>query len=225
MKLFKIKNFAAIGAMSIAGVGLVGVGAHAVYTSTAGDTQTINAGTLAISATSTDGGSCAAYDGNGNCGSWTLPDVSGVNSTFNSGNFTVTFTNNGTVAGWYNSQSATVIATAPDNFSNDAWVCIYQTGLDGHYSGPLYDGVISGAPAAYPAGFSVASSGYAGESATPLEYAIQPASADSYTVQFYAGGAGTGPDCTGVAPQLTSVDEGGGATLTITNVFDDTPVS
>jgi len=204
------------------------MGAHAVFTSTAGDTQTINAGTLAISATSTDGGSCAAYDSNGNCGSWTLPNVSGVNSTFNSGVFTVTFTNNGSLGGWYNNQGLSLTTTAPTNFAADAFVCIYQTGLDGHYTGVAYDGSISGAPSSSwfntgPSGFTTEAEGNGfGAGAIPW-YVIQPGQADSYSVQFYAGGAGTGP-CNVVAPQLTNVDEGGGATLTFANTFQDTPV-
>lgn len=48
MKLFSLKNLAMTGALSVAGLGLVGVGAHAVFTQNTTSQQTINAGTMNV---------------------------------------------------------------------------------------------------------------------------------------------------------------------------------
>ena len=47
MKLLTLRNVALIGAMGTAGLGLVGAGAHAVFTQSTTSTQSITAGTLA----------------------------------------------------------------------------------------------------------------------------------------------------------------------------------
>jgi hypothetical protein len=52
MKLLKFKNMAMIGAMSVAGVGLIGVGAHATFTTSTASAQTVTAGTLAVTLSS-----------------------------------------------------------------------------------------------------------------------------------------------------------------------------
>jgi len=140
----------------------------------------------------------------------------------------VTYTNTGSLPGWYYNQGLSLTTSAPSAFASDAFVCIYQTGLDGHYTGVAYDGSIAGAPGSGwfntgPGGFPTEAEGNGfGAGAIPW-YVIQPGQADSFSFQFYAGGAGTGA-CTNVAPALTNADEGGGATLTMANTFQDTPV-
>jgi hypothetical protein len=216
MKAFKFKTMAAVGVMSLAGVGLIGIGAHATFTTGAGATQTINAGTLAVSATSTTG-TCAAYDTNGNCESWTLPLIGGVGSTFDSGPLTVLLTNTGSLPAWYNTQTVTLTTSGGTNFAADAQVCQYSVGTDGHYAGLNYQGNIAGAPAHLTQTDT-------GESGSPSVYEILPGQSDSLSLDFYAGqAASVGSPCSSaVAPSLTNVDEGQGATLTFSYTWTDT---
>jgi hypothetical protein len=218
MKLFKFKNMAMIGAMSIAGVGLIGIGAHATYNTVAGASQTINTGTLSVSASSSTG-TCATMVGT-NCSSWTLPLVAGVGSTFDTGPLLVTLTNTGTLPAWYQQQLVTLTTTGGTNFANDANVCQFSVGTDGHYAGLNYDGPISGAPGQLSFNEPPPSEG-AGNAAT---YEILPGEADSFSVDFYAGGAASqGSPCNATAASLTNVDEGQGATLTFSYTWTDTP--
>jgi hypothetical protein len=219
MKLFKFKSMAMIGAMSLAGVGLIGVGTHATYFSTAGASQTINTGTLAVSASSTTG-TCATMVGT-NCEAWTLPLVAGVGSTFDTGPLMVTLTNTGTLPAWYKTQAVTLSTTGGGNFAADANVCQFSVGTGGHYAGLNYDGSIAGAPAALSFSEPPPSEG----PSNAAIYEILPGQSDSLSVDFYAGGAAVqGSPCNAAAiPSLTNVDEGQGATLTFAYTWSDTP--
>lgn len=217
-----------IGAMSIAGVGLIGVGAHATFYTGTQSVQSINAGTLDMTSSGSSGG-CAAYDGNGNCTSWAvaLSPTTGVGSTFDSGPITITETNTGSLAAWYNSQTWSVVTSGGTNFAADASVCIWSTGVDSHYQGPNYTGSISGVTAG-----NISPSGYAGESGNSAYYSIQPAASDNYVVDFYAGDSGYIPAaaptyaaCSASTGSLTNVDEGQGATVTFADTFADVAVS
>src|ERR1017187_4175401 len=94
MKRMKFKNMAMIGAMSIAGVGLVGVGAHATWTTSTASAQTVTAGNLSVAVSAT-GSTCLTLDTSGNCNSIQLLTAGPVGSTFDSGPTTVTETNEG----------------------------------------------------------------------------------------------------------------------------------
>jgi hypothetical protein len=104
MKLFKLKNFAMIGAMSIAGTGLIGVGAHAVFTTSTASSQTITAGTpqVVMSSPSAVILNCQtvanAITHPGDCQNITLTPPAPVNSTFDTAWSVITITNIGNIA-------------------------------------------------------------------------------------------------------------------------------
>ena len=173
MKLFKFKNLAMMGAMSVAGLGLVGAGAHAVFTSSTASTQTITAGTLAV-VVSAPHSTCPSYTYG--CQSLILNPVGPVGSTFTTGDQAVTATNTGSVPAY--ETSWTLTASPGSQFVNEASLCIVRQALSGpyegtwvYYNGPLSDenGVvvpIAGWPALIP--------GPGGAT-------------DTYTVNVYAG--------------------------------------
>ena len=97
----KLKTIAMTGVMSLAGLGLVGAGAHAVFTTTTTSAQTINAGTPAMAlwangATNTCTTEAIAKAYPVTCSSITLPAAT-VGSTFDA-NSTVGVVNVGTIS-------------------------------------------------------------------------------------------------------------------------------
>ncbi len=83
----KLRFIAMTGVMSLAGLGLIGIGAHAVFTTSTSSVQTINAGTPAMvtwSPVATNGCTSEAIAAANpvTCQSVTLPTVGPVGSTF-----------------------------------------------------------------------------------------------------------------------------------------------
>jgi predicted ribosomally synthesized peptide with SipW-like signal peptide len=169
--------------MSLAGLGLVGAGAHAVFTATTTSAQTITAGTLSLvlQATNPDGSEVTGYNTN----SITFAPQAPVASSFVTAPQLITIYNNGNV-------TATEISmklTDPYNVANlpsaaldsQTWVCMYSDG-ELAFNEPMttvegYGSVVIGAQT------------------------IAPQATDTYTVVFYAGSAdsGCGPTFTGIS--------------------------
>ncbi len=180
MKLFSIKNLALTGALSVAGLGLIGVGAHAVFTQNTTSGQTIVAGTMNVTLTGT------GSTGNGTA-TINLPSPGPVGSSFVSVD-PVTITNNGNIP-------VTEVALSMSDSNNngtlqdEAFACFYSdsellaneplTTIEGY--GP---GVVAGS--------------------------ILPGDTDSYTVVIYAGTVdnGCGNDFTGFSGGTYVTDEG-----------------
>src|SRR5271157_4126491 len=80
MSLLKFRNFAVFGAASMMGLGLIGVGAHAVFTTSTASSQTITAGSPSVIVYSADAPGCTTIADN--CTSITLNPVGPVGSTF-----------------------------------------------------------------------------------------------------------------------------------------------
>jgi predicted ribosomally synthesized peptide with SipW-like signal peptide len=141
MKLFKFKNLAMMGAMSVAGLGLVGAGAHAVFTSSTASTQTITAGTLAV-VVSAPHSTCPSYTYG--CQSLILNPVGPVGSTFTTGDQAVTATSTGSLpayeTGW------TLTASPQSQLASEASVCIVRQAASGSWPGRwvYYNGPLSG---------------------------------------------------------------------------------
>jgi predicted ribosomally synthesized peptide with SipW-like signal peptide len=119
MKLFGIRNAAMAGALGVAGLGLVGLGAHATFTQTAYTTQQITAGTMSV-ALSSSGGTWVSP-------TLTMANVGPVGSNFSTGDQQVLITNNGniTVTG------VTLTFSDPGanaTFDNEAQICLYRAG-------------------------------------------------------------------------------------------------
>jgi predicted ribosomally synthesized peptide with SipW-like signal peptide len=179
----KLRTVAMTGVMSLAALGLVGAGAHAVFTATTTSAQTISAGTLSLvlQATNPGGGDVAGYNTN----SITFTPQPPVASSFVTAPQLITIYNNGNV-------TATEISmklTDPINVANlpsaaldsQTWVCMYSDG-ELAFNEPMttvegYGSVVIGAQT------------------------IAPQATDSYTVVFYAGSAdsGCGPTFTGIS--------------------------
>lgn len=198
MKLLKLRNVAMMGAMGTAGLGLVGAGAHAVFTTNTTSNQTITAGTLDVVLSSPDAPGCTTVTDA--CTSLTLDPALNVASTFDTKASVVTLTNVGTIPAYY----STVTASETNNNSTllaETSVCDYSLGGNGvgHFVGIDYNGSVSG----YATGSArdVAGSG--------AEYVIQPGATDSYSVDFYAGQASSVCPGGSATPSLTQPAEGG----------------
>lgn len=103
MKFLSLKNLAMTGALSVAGFGLVGVGAHAVFTTSSVSAQSITAGTPSILLWSADASngctSLAIAQGNPQTCNNTIPlnAVGPVGSTFETPASKVYMYNNGNI--------------------------------------------------------------------------------------------------------------------------------
>jgi hypothetical protein len=179
----KLKSVALTGVMSLAGLGLVGAGAHAVFTATTLSAQTISAGTLSLvlQATNPDGSQVAGYNTN----SITFAPQAPVASSFVTAPQLITIYNNGNVTATEISMKLTDPynpASLPSAaLDSQTWVCMYSDN-ELAFNEPMttvegYGSVVIGAQT------------------------ISPLATDSYTVVFYAGSAdsGCGPTFTGIS--------------------------
>jgi predicted ribosomally synthesized peptide with SipW-like signal peptide len=179
----KLRTVALTGVMSLAGLGLVGAGAHAVFTATTTSAQTITAGTLSLvlQATNPDGSEVTGYNTN----SITFAPQAPVASSFVTAPQLITIYNNGNVTATEISMKLTdpynVANAASAALDSQTWVCMYSDG-ELAFNEPMttvegYGSVVIGAQT------------------------IAPQATDSYTVVFYAGSAdsGCGPTFTGIS--------------------------
>jgi hypothetical protein len=204
----KLKTVAMTGVMSLAGLGLVGAGAHAVFTTSTTSSQNITSGNLSVVLSS-----AAATAGNSTT-TLTLGAYGPTASSFTTGDDTITMTNNGTIPA--TELTVTLGTNYPSSqLAADLYVCTVR---DGYviYNGPLADGL---SPLGIPTG-TIASGG-----------------TDSYTTNIYAGSEPTlcgdnftaGPlttlggflnttsgDATSPAPSLTNVDMNQSLNVTVT---------
>jgi predicted ribosomally synthesized peptide with SipW-like signal peptide len=217
MKLFSIRNLAMTGALSVAGLGLIGVGAHAVFTSNTVSSQQITTGSPDITLT----GSClngTICTGNPSdlysVGASTLSFTAGgpTGSTFSTGDEQVTLTNTGTIPVTETFFDVTSnYPTAP--LAMDSYICVTTTGI---YTGGNNYLVYNGPLGVYLAGTA--------STANPLNWnggplsTLQPGDTDNYVINVYAGSEPTscGSDSTSgtiatpgtsVAPTLNNLDE------------------
>jgi predicted ribosomally synthesized peptide with SipW-like signal peptide len=161
----KFKTIAMTGVMSLAGLGLIGAGAHAVFSQNTSSAQTITAGTMNVTVASTAAGTV----GNGTQ-SITLPPTTAFESSSFMESYTVNITNNSNIPVneiAYTLTDPTALAN-PANlaFDGEAWVCLYSDGYI-YFNEPL--GVVD----AY------------GETAE-ID-GLAPHDTDSYTLVTYAG--------------------------------------
>jgi len=122
------------GALGVAGLGLIGLGAHATFTQTAYTQQQITAGTMNVVLSSSGG-------------SWsnptlTMASVGPVGSNFTTGDQQVLITNNGniTVTGM------TLSFTDPGanaTFDSEAQICLYRAGSQFNNSFDSFTGTVT----------------------------------------------------------------------------------
>lgn len=208
MKLLKLRNIAIAGALGIAGMGLIGVGAHATFDAAATSSQVISTGAPAI----TLEGSCFAGPcmnnpvldtiTNNNSNAPTLSFTAGgpYGSSFTTGDELVTGTNTGNIP--LSELTITLNSTYPTSaLAEGASVCVASTGIGTDHVHPfvVYNGPLSpGGVVAGPFG--------------PFNIPLPTSASDNWIVDVFAGtqttacgsttGGGTAPASTG--PSVSS---------------------
>ncbi len=232
----KLKAVALTGVMSLAGLGLVGAGAHAVFTTSTSSAQTITAGNLSVVLTAS-GSDCPSLSDN--CTTLAFPPYGPVGSSFTTGDQEVTMSNVGNIPATelvFNLTST----PSPSVLASEASMCVTSTGLGtGGVDYVLYNGPLSG-------GLN-SNWGQNGDTLTVAgtPYTNTSAPTDNYFINIYAGtattrcgssftatdiilGVGTvanaSPGATATpgpsqAPTLQDDSEGGSVTLTATMTY------
>jgi len=167
MKLFSFKNLAMTGALSVAGLGMIGVGAHAVFTTSTASAQTVTAGTLAVTLSS------PGASGDGTLGNpLILPSSPYEGSTFSVAN-PVTVHNSGNIPAY---EASITISATNDNsaaslaMQGELWACL-SSGTTVVFNEPLATAIAYGT-------FTI------GAQVLPPD--------DNYMLTIYAGSAVTG---------------------------------
>ena len=172
----KFKTIAMSGMMSLAGLGLVGAGAHAVFTNTTSSVQPITAGSLNVTLATTVAGA-----GGNNTATLTFPTFGPTGSTFVVAD-PVTITNNSNIP----VTEVAIQLTDPNKVANGAsaaldtetWACFYSDGqLLFNEAMPTVEGYGSAVVAG----------------------SIAAGSTDTYTIVFYAGDNGANDPLCGAA--------------------------
>ncbi len=162
----KLRTIGLAGVMSVAGLGLIGAGAHASFTTQTTSKQTISTGKLSV-VLSVTGDPAATGNGTPNL---TLGPLVSAGSSFMTAPELITITNNGTVP-------ATEVALQLSDTNNNAtlktelWTCLYSDGSSG-------GGVFFNEPLTTVEGYGQAAIGH---------LTLAPGATDSYTVVYYAG--------------------------------------
>lgn len=205
----KLKTVAMTGVLALAGLGLIGVGAHAAFTQNTTSSQTISAGSIAV-VVSAPGAVENPYATNcsspgDNCTTITLPAQGPFGSTFDTTPVTVTITNNSPFT--VTDVSAVSDTNTSLTMETEMGMCFWHSGaaqLNGYLT------QLEAVPS-WSLGNTIASGG-----------------TDTYSTDFYAGttssecgstpvGAASAP--TASADSLTSGAEGGSVTPTITFTY------
>jgi hypothetical protein len=165
----KLRTVALAGVMSLAGLSLIGAGAHAVFTTDTTSAQTISAGNLSLVLNGPVG---TSWPGNGTP-NMTLPSVGPVGSSFISPAQVITITNNGSLTA---SEINLQVTDSPGNSDGTALakemsMCVYS---DSYvlFNGPLAADEMLGNMA--------------------IVGTIAPGATDTYQAVFYAGDEPTG---------------------------------
>ena len=204
----KLRFVAMIGVLSLAGLGLIGAGAHAVFTAAPTSAQSLTASSISVVTYSANDISSPPCQTQleaiaNNCQSVTLPTET-VASTFDTAPQTVYVYNNSSVdvyetnfsmSLWYNNAT----------FANEAGLCSWSDGTT------MYSGLIAGAQG--PTLFN------------PSNEIVSPSTTDMYVMEFFAGEnpVQCSAPATPVA-SLTNGAEGGSLTATFTLNISDTAI-
>ncbi len=179
MKLFSWKNLAMTGALIIAGLGLIGVGAHAVFTQNTTSQQTITAGALNVTLHSDSANLVVSGD---NTATLTLDPISADEGSSFEEAYHVVITNNGNIPVnevSYQLSDTNNGGTNGPALEYESWACLYagSGAVDGnqgevYFNSPLSTAITWGAGA----------SKY-----LTLSPAPGAGSTDDYTLVIYAG--------------------------------------
>jgi predicted ribosomally synthesized peptide with SipW-like signal peptide len=171
----RFKTIAMTGVLSLAGLGLIGAGAHAVFSQNTSSAQTITAGTLNVvvsapGATEASNSADVCTSAANDCTAITLPPTNAYESSSFLETYTVTITNTSNIPVneiAYTLTDPNALANAASlAFDQEAWVCLYSDGY-------IYANEPMGVVEAY---------GQTAEIDT-----LAPLSTDSYSLVVYAG--------------------------------------
>ena len=229
----KLRTVAMTGVMSLAGLGLVGAGAHAAFTTTTTSNQTVSAGTLSLVLSANNA------TGNGSVGNpLVLPAVGNVGSSFVSTPELITITNTGSLAASEINLQVTDSATlANNNITNSAlasemYLCLYSD------SNIVFNGLLSadealgnmavggtvpiGGTDTYTAVFYAGSEPTGCGNVSGYQYGTLDAAPGSSLTPYpilTGPDAGTPPGTSNLAPALNSNAEGGSDTVSVTVTY------
>jgi len=182
MSLLKFRNFALFGAVSVMGLGLIGVGAHAVFTTSTASSQTITAGAPSVIVYSADAPGCTTASDN--CTSITLNPVGPVGSTFDqptSPLVPITIKNTGTIPVSEGAIQLTDATNGPaGNYLQDQ-MNICMSSDPGSGGTGLLDGATVVANGPLLTGLALT------PSVKLVGPTLNPGQTDEYQVDFYAG--------------------------------------
>jgi hypothetical protein len=134
MKFLSFKSVVATGALSVAGLGLVGMGAHATFSVDPSANQVISSGTLAVVASSPSDPTCLTYTAN--CPNITLTSSTNNGSSFSTGPEELVLTNVGTLPAFYTTLGITD-ADAANTLSSESYLCLTDSNNNVLYNGPF----------------------------------------------------------------------------------------
>jgi predicted ribosomally synthesized peptide with SipW-like signal peptide len=172
MKLFSIKNLAMTGALSVAGLGLIGVGAHAVFTQNTTSQEQVTAGTMNVTVHSDSGNTVVSGD---NTQALTLNPINTDEGSSFMEAYHVTMTNNGNIPVTEVSYQLTDTkgsSSASAALEGQLWACLYSNNTPGqgevYFNSPLSTTLTWGAGA-------------------NKFLTLAPLASDDYTLVVYAG--------------------------------------
>jgi hypothetical protein len=137
MKFLSFKSVVTTGALSVAGLGLIGMGAHATFSVNPAANQVISSGTLNVVASSPSDPSCLTPAAN--CANITLSPDANNGSSFTTGPEELVLTNEGTLPAFYTNLGITD-AWTPNTLYNESYLCLMDSN-----NNVLYNGLLSGA--------------------------------------------------------------------------------
>jgi hypothetical protein len=137
MKFLSFKSVLATGALSVAGLGLIGMGTHATFSVDPSANQVVSTGTLAVVASSPSDSSCLTAAAN--CTNITLTSSTNNGSSFTTGPQEIVLTNVGTLSAFWTTLGITN-GDGANALSNQAYLCLMD--VNGNV---LYNGLFSGA--------------------------------------------------------------------------------
>ena len=175
MKVLSLRRLAVAGALSIAGLSLIGVGTNAVFTVQTSSSQQITSGTVSVAIWSPS--STACNSATADCQSLTLPPVGPTISSFTTGDQVIAVTNDGNVP-LNELDISFAVTNSTSDLASESYACLGTTGTD--QAGTFTQ--LSDNPLADLVGASSIQSG------SPL---LAPGSSYYFVINVYAGAEST----------------------------------
>ncbi len=131
----KLRFVAMTGVLSLAGLGLVGAGAHAIFATNVTATQQITSGALHVAIWDTLDPTCP--NAAANCQATTLATPPAVASSFVVGPEPIYVTNNGTLPAFWTGIGITDQGTGDSALASESYLCLQDSNYNVLYNGPF----------------------------------------------------------------------------------------